>query len=73
MIEPIIDIGNITTSDSSYKTLTSVPTEYSRLDAGAYSGDREQGFRRKANSSPDDDEQLSGRWRTIVGAKRRCL
>jgi hypothetical protein len=34
MIEPIIDIGNITTSDSSYKTLTSVPTEYSRLDAG---------------------------------------
>jgi hypothetical protein len=34
MIEPIIDIGNITTSDSSYKTLTSVPAEYSRLDAG---------------------------------------
>ena len=26
----------------------------------AYSGDREQRFRRKANSSPDDDEQLSG-------------
>ena len=34
MIEPIIDIGNITTSDSCYKTLTSVPAEYSRLDAG---------------------------------------
>ena len=34
MIEPIIDIGNITTSDISYKTLTSVPAEYSRLDAG---------------------------------------
>jgi hypothetical protein len=34
MIEPMIDIGNITTSDSSYKTLTSVPAEYSRLDAG---------------------------------------
>jgi hypothetical protein len=35
MIEPIIDIGNITTSaSSSYKTLTSVPAEYSRLDAG---------------------------------------
>jgi hypothetical protein len=26
----------------------------------AYSGDREQRFRRKANSNPDDDEQLSG-------------
>jgi hypothetical protein len=57
-----------------YKTVEEKPIqkkdEEKRLRIPVMANSDSEGSR---TAIPDDSEQLSGGWRTVIGAKRRCL